>query len=69
MFNVMTRGHDAADGTLIEIQYPLNHPPLLRIEEWVIVAIGNQRGGLAIQLATVFAPAQQIHHRFGSSLA
>ena len=65
----MTRGHDAADGALIEIQHPLNHPPFLRIEGWVIVAIGNQRSGLAIQFAIVFAPAQQIHHRFGGSLA
>ena len=68
MFNIMARGHYAADGALIEIENPLNHPPFLRIKQRVIVTVGNQRGGIAIQLAIVLAAAQQAHHRFSGSL-
>jgi len=33
VFNIVTRGHDTADGTLIKVQHTFNHPPLLRREK------------------------------------
>ena len=39
MLDIVARGHDAADGTLVKIKHPLDHPPLLRIKDLLIIMI------------------------------
>ncbi len=69
MFNIVARGHDAADGTLVKMQHPLNHPSLLRGKDRTVVMVSKQRGGLRIQFGILFFTAQQANNRVGGALA
>lgn len=68
MFDVMARRHDAADRALVKIEHPLNHQPLLRVEDLPVTVIGQHRGRFSIQLRIFFLPAEQAHHRVGGAL-
>ena len=68
MFNIMARGHYAADGALIEIQNPLNHPPFLRIKQRVIVTVGKPARRYRYPARHCCHTAQQTHYRFSGSL-
>lgn len=69
MFNIVTRGHDTADGTLIKVQHTFNHPPLLRRENLTFMMVRQHCRGFGIQFGIFFLPAQQPHYRFGGALA
>ena len=66
--DIMARRHNTADAALIKVQHPLNHQSFLRIKQWMLILIGDQRRRVSIQFSFFFLPAQQIHHRFGSAL-
>ena len=58
MFDIMARGHNAADGALVEIKHPLNHPAFLGVEQRVIGLAVDQRGRIAAELGVFFMPAK-----------
>lgn len=39
MLNIVARRHNAADGTLVQIEHALDHPPFLRIKNLLVVMI------------------------------
>lgn len=57
MLDIMARGHNAADGALVQVEYALNHPPLLRVENLRVVMIHQHRGCFRIQFGVLFLPA------------
>ena len=69
MLNIVARRHNAADGTLVKIKYPLNHPPFLRIKDLLVTMIHQHGRGFGVQFRIFFLPAKQAHYRFGSPLA
>ena len=69
MLDIVARGHDAADGALVEIKHPLNHPPLLRVEQRAVFLIDDERRGIGIQFGVFLVTAQQAHYRFRGALA
>lgn len=69
MFNIMARGHDAADRTLIKVQHTFNHPPFLRGKNLAFMMVCQHGRGFGIQFGVFFLPAQQSHYRLGGALA
>ena len=69
MLNIVARRHNAADGALVKIKYPLNHPPFLRIKDLLVTMIHQHGRGFGVQFRIFFLPAKQAHYRFGSPLA
>ena len=57
MLNIVARGHNTADRTLVEIEHALNHPSLLRVEDLLVILIDQHRGGTSIQLGIFFITA------------
>ena len=58
MLDIMARGHNTADGALVEIKHPPNHPAFLGVEQRVIGLAVDQRGRIAAELGVFFMPAK-----------
>ena len=69
MFNIVTRGHDTADGTLIKVQHTFNHPPLLRRENLTFMMVRQHCRGFGIQFGIFFCPLSSRITAFGGALA